>query len=77
MPSDAASICAKSCDAVILMSCNSLYGLLTQFIISLFSNMTKVCLQMSTPLSFLLYFSLFYRAYMALVVYMIREMRET
>ena len=72
-----ASICANSCTAVSDMSCNSLYGLLTQFIISLFSSMTKVCLQTTTPLSFLPWNVLFYIVYRPLVVWIIGSMSET
>jgi hypothetical protein len=59
------------------MSCSSLYGLLTQLIISLFSNMTKVFLHTTIQQSFLLWFSLLYRVYMVLVVATIGVKKET
>ena len=73
----AASICAKSCDAVSVMSCNSLYGLLTQFIICVFSSIPSLCLQMSILSSFVLCLSLLYIVYRVLKVCTIGAMSET
>ena len=77
MPNVAVSICAKSCDAVSVMSCNSLYGLLTQFIICVFSSIPSLCLQMSILSSFVLCLSLLYIVYRVLKVCTIGAMSET
>ena len=77
MPSDAASICANSCDAVIPMSCNSLYGLLTQLIIYVSSSSPSSCLQMTILYVFLLWNVLLYIVYMVLVISTTGEMSET
>ena len=77
MPNVAVSICAKSCDAVSVMSCNSLYGVMTQLIICVFSSSPNLCLQMSILSSFVLCLSLLYIVYRVLSVYMIGAMSET
>ena len=73
----AASICAKSCDAVSVMSCNSLYGVMTQLIICVFSSSPSLCLQMSILSSFVLCLSLLYIVYRVLKVCTIGAMSET
>ena len=77
MPVLAASICANSCDAVSDISCISLYGLLTQFIICVFSSSPSLCLEMSILSSFVLCLSLLYIVYRVLKVCTIGAMSET
>ena len=77
MPRVAANICANSCVIVSDISCNWLYGLLTQFIICVFSNSPSLCLQMSILSSFVLCLSLLYIVYRVLKVCTIGAMSET